>query len=452
MSSRRSAKSTGVGPQVDSGNKRTGKRRLIVEQNSRSRKRLLVDDEADLASAEEQDNDDDEEQDEGEKDDDGIENDASNQLHESGLRNRNRQNITTYGARGYHKQNRTLDRDAEVAEGGDSDRAGSIQEDENLLDRDREEDEVVTRMAKKLVFMVLAAEQSRGALRRQTIHEKVLENTHKRRFNVVFNKAQQLLQTICGLTMVELPSRSAAPNSNKKRKVAMNRKTKKLIHNSYNKSYIVASCLAPEYRSISCLVPSRLESIIYSGIVTALCSIIYLNGGYIHEAQLKKYLKELRISNRTPYEDQTLEQLLTSMVKQLYLEKIKDDDGLDSNTVWTYTIGPRARTELSEDIIVQFVARTYGDKKPDNFENRIMKAIQESAHKSVEESAINNDHISDSLLPTVGQSGTGIRDTNNSNSSDESDNSDDADTEDESEDSITNSQSDNENEQDELTI
>ncbi|KAK9324213.1 MAGE family-domain-containing protein [Lipomyces orientalis] len=240
----------------------------------------------------------------------------------------------------------------------------------------REAGDEIARMAKRLVRMALAGEQARNPLRRTTVNEKILEASHRRDFIYVFSESQRLLMSTLGMKLVELPNRTVPARGNKKRG-----RLGKPPPSSSTKSYILTSNLPEPFRKLDVLKPKSQGDAVYNGIVTTVCSIILLSGGQITSAGLMKHLRTLGIDKETPLGGQPTDEVLKLMVKHLYLEREKEDDaiGIDTgDSVWTYSIGPRAKVELTEDAVVDFAISVYGNHANDNLRVRLQKALKEA--------------------------------------------------------------------------
>ncbi|KAK9363981.1 MAGE family-domain-containing protein [Lipomyces starkeyi] len=240
----------------------------------------------------------------------------------------------------------------------------------------REVGDEIARMAKRLVRLALAGEQARNPLRRTTVNEKILEASHRRDFPHVFKASQNLLTSILGMKLVELPNRTVPVRGTKKRG-----RLAKPPPSSSTKSYILTSNLPEPFRKLDVLKPKNEGDAVYNGIVTTVCSIILLSGGQITSAALMKHLRTLGIDKDTPLGGQSTEEVLKLMLKHLYLEREKEDDtmGIDTgDSVWTYSIGPRAKVELTEDAVVDFAVSVYGNHANDNLRERLTKALTEA--------------------------------------------------------------------------
>ncbi|KAK9371277.1 MAGE family-domain-containing protein [Lipomyces kononenkoae] len=257
----------------------------------------------------------------------------------------------------------------------------------------------ISRMAKRLVRLALIGEQARNPLRRTTVNEKVLEASHRRDFVHVFAESQHLLTSILGMKLVELPTRSVPVRGTKKRG-----RLAKPPSSSSSKSYVLTSNLPEPFRKLDVLKPRNQGDAIYNGIVTTVCSIILLSGGQITSAALMKHLRSLGIHKDTPFGGQSTEDVLKLMLKHLYLEREKEDDtmGLDTgDSVWTYSIGPRAIVELREDAVIDFAVSVYGNQANDNMRERLTKALKEAKEALEDQKRLGMGDISGEYTATL---------------------------------------------------
>ncbi|KAK9446594.1 MAGE family-domain-containing protein [Limtongia smithiae] len=235
----------------------------------------------------------------------------------------------------------------------------------------------VARMAKKLVRLALGSEHTRTPLRRSVINEKILEAAHRRAFKEVFATAQDILQRTVGMNMVELPSRSvsARPTAKKRR-----RGDAAPAANS-NKAYILIPLLPNAFRQLDCLAPRGQTDLVYNALVVVVCSIVLLSGGTLHDTALLKHMRALHLTDRTPLVGNSAEDVLRTMVKHLYLERERDDDAraLGANeSAWVYSIGPRAKLEISEEEVADFIVSVYGARGTDDLRARALRALAQA--------------------------------------------------------------------------
>ena len=102
----------------------------------------------------------------------------------------------------------------------------------------------------------------------------------------------------------------------------------------------------------------------YQGFVTMIVSLIYLNAGVLQEGRyrlgsllnlesLSRYLRYLSIEENTPL--MTTEKLLGLMVKQGYIEKVKDM--VTGEPRFDYHLGPRGKIEVGKKGTLEFISR-----------------------------------------------------------------------------------------------
>ncbi|KAK9459911.1 MAGE family-domain-containing protein [Lipomyces oligophaga] len=247
----------------------------------------------------------------------------------------------------------------------------------NELDADVPDD--IMRMARKLTRLALASGHSRVPIRRSQINEKVLENRRPGTFQKVLNCAQELLDRVAGLELVELPNRTVSKNRSKD--FFVQRKSS-VTHHSGN--FILVSKLGEQYHNLKCLLPREQADKILESQILTVCSIILFSGGVISHLFLKKHLEGLNIISDTPSEVATLSDLLSQLSKALYIERAPDStvhpSSANADESWQYCIGPRAKVEYPEASIIEFMVSIY-QQVEGNKENTAV--LTESVRKSL---------------------------------------------------------------------
>lgn len=99
-------------------------------------------------------------------------------------------------------------------------------------------------------------------------------------------------------------------------------------------------------------------------LLTIVLTLIYVNGCCLAYDQLLRQLRPLGISGEESHpEFGKLEHLIAAWVKMGYLEPEKQH--LQDSVTYDYHWGPRAKTEFSEDRIIQFVKAIYNEQAED---------------------------------------------------------------------------------------
>ncbi|KAK9470656.1 MAGE family-domain-containing protein [Dipodascopsis tothii] len=268
-------------------------------------------------------------------------------------------------------------------------------------------------MTRKLVRLALAMEATRTPIRRQMISEKVLENTHRRSFNVVLERAQEQLRSTFGMELAELPARDVPQPITTKRKAAPK------TSSSSNKSYVLVNILPPALKAYRTRYMALLDRMApekrpkhhmhvaenaYSGVATAILSIIYMSGGQISQAALSKHMRLLDLETTTVV-DKDAEELLKTMIKHGYIDRVRDefDSAGASGTgdpVWLYCVGPRGKVEVDEAAVIDFITSVYGTTAPDNLREFIIRAMRMQANGRAR--AIDADVREEDRLPVLG--------------------------------------------------
>ncbi|KAL7268520.1 hypothetical protein RUND412_008856 [Rhizina undulata] len=219
-------------------------------------------------------------------------------------------------------------------------------------------------LVKKLIRFALASEYTRQPIRRSDISSKVLGH-HGRMFNDIFDMAQRELQRVFGMALVELPARE-------KTKLSQRRAATNVDKNpTTSKSYVLLSTLPAAFRDPEILNPQGFREQTYTGLVSMIVSLVYLNGRTIPEAKLDRYLKRMNADEYTPI-DKT-EKILQTMVRLGYLLKVKDDTG--EVTAYEYHLGPRAKVEIGVEGVEGLVKSVYGVTVPGDVEAKIRRNI-----------------------------------------------------------------------------
>jgi melanoma-associated antigen len=133
------------------------------------------------------------------------------------------------------------------------------------------------------------------------------------------------------------------------------------------KSWVLMTTLPAEIRALPDLLDGADErDAMYQGFVTTIVSLIYLNSGVLQEGSLtfnsqlsleslSRYLRYLSIEEVTPL--MPTEQLLTRMVKQGYIEKVRDL--VTGEPRHDYHLGPRGKIEVGKKGTMEFISRVF---------------------------------------------------------------------------------------------
>ncbi|KAJ3126920.1 hypothetical protein HK098_006960 [Nowakowskiella sp. JEL0407] len=211
---------------------------------------------------------------------------------------------------------------------------------------------------KKMVRLALFNERKKVPLRRQDILKNVLGDNSKP-YHAVLKRANDHLQRLFGLEIVEVSVRHRKPAASKRGG------KKATTDKSGSNSYILRSTLPPE---------SRPQNISWDGeenarvILLIILSLIHVSSGStLNEERLKSHLKSLHFSMDTEYPDfmtprattgRSISVLMAHWCKVGYLDKVKnadpDVDALD------YVWGPRAKIEVSTADLANFIVQVQG--------------------------------------------------------------------------------------------
>ncbi|KAI2632974.1 MAGE protein [Xylaria nigripes] len=248
-------------------------------------------------------------------------------------------------------------------------------------------------LVKKLVRYALACEYVLGP--------------HGRSFRRVFDAAQEHLQRVFGMEMVELPLREKRTLKDKQSEwdpslrnyvssypyaflfwVSKERADRRVNFmnleavkrgasqvSASSRQYILMSTLPREFRAQPIIGPSRVPSTAdeaaYVAFYTIIISIITMSGGEVSEMKLRRYLTRLNASQNLPM-DKT-ENVLQKLIRQGYLDKVIERVEGDEDSI-TWCVGPRGKVEVSSQSIAQVVTEVWGDT-PDDFDKKLEKSL-----------------------------------------------------------------------------
>lgn len=109
--------------------------------------------------------------------------------------------------------------------------------------------------------------------------------------------------------------------------------------------------MLPEpFRDPEIVHPHEFKEQTYTGLVTMIVSLIYLNGKVLPENKLNRYLARMNADEYTPIDK--MEKVMATMVKQGYIVKQKDDTGEGGHD---YYLGPRAKVEIGSDGVLNML-------------------------------------------------------------------------------------------------
>lgn len=123
-----------------------------------------------------------------------------------------------------------------------------------------------------------------------------------------------------------------------------------------SKQYILTTVLPKAFREHEIVHPHGFKEQTYTGLVTMIVSLIYLNGCILPENKLSRYLLRMNADEYTPIEK--TEKVIATMVKQGYIVKQKDDLGEGGHD---YYLGPRAKVEIGSDGVLTMLKTVSSD-------------------------------------------------------------------------------------------
>ncbi|RIB28767.1 MAGE family-domain-containing protein [Gigaspora rosea] len=233
--------------------------------------------------------------------------------------------------------------------------------------------EELERKVKDVVRLALSSELRKIPLKRDEITRKVLHE-HSRAFTVVMSKARERLRDIFGMDLVELPAKEkkAVTSSGTTRRGGANKDKS----SSASKSYALQNILPQKLRETGLIQWDRNEEQEIMGLLTVILSLIHVNGRVLSDDQLRHYFRTLYLDNNPKFE---LEKLLANFVKQGYLDKQKSGFADSSSQApekdhVEYRWGPRAKIEMPETNLCDFIKSVYGGDAPPDIDKQIERA------------------------------------------------------------------------------
>ncbi|ORY90589.1 MAGE family-domain-containing protein [Syncephalastrum racemosum] len=210
------------------------------------------------------------------------------------------------------------------------------------------------RQIKDVVRFALACEYKGTFIRRDEISKKVLQQS--RGFNPIFAEAQKKLRHLFGMEMVELSARE------KPKPGGAVGKTDKPTTSA--RAYVLRNLLDSHY-TLPELIKRSDEEYEKMGVCYVILALIFSKELAMNDTELMGHLDRLRVMSSSEAFGER-DELLNSFVKQGYLHRAKlaDDAGIEGGPSFEYYWGPRAKAEVSEDQIVDFIASFYDASTP----------------------------------------------------------------------------------------
>jgi len=256
-------------------------------------------------------------------------------------------------------------RDEEESEASSDE--GSVSQHSTLTEKAAQKltTEELERKIKDVVRLALFSELRKQPIKREEIVKKVVTREHSRTFyQVVFDKAQERLEDIFGMSMAELPKKSFVAGG-----------TRKPVGNKDQtaKSYVLKNILPQEYRETNIISWEKNNEDIM-GLLTVILSLIHVNGRVLSDDQLTHYFRRLYLVDNDKFD---LEKLLSTFVKQGYLDKQKistdQSQNLEKDPL-EYRWGPRAKIEMPENNLIKFIRALFGHDAPPDLDKQIERS------------------------------------------------------------------------------
>ncbi|KAF9315393.1 Melanoma-associated antigen D2 [Podila horticola] len=235
---------------------------------------------------------------------------------------------------------------------------------DNIMDENARDE--IERKIKDVVRLAVFTSHSDSSLKREDI-KSVVGGVTPKMFDAIFQKAQDRLRDVFGMELVELTTKGRSGNNAEKG----------------SKAYILRNILPVELVSSGMVDwEDELEDM---GLLMVVLSLIMVHQGAIYESALLAHLRRMNVlSDESPLGD--INKKMDSYVKRRYVDKVKlehmDDSGekVEMELRW----GARARIEMPEENVVQFMKEVFGREAPMGLEASIMKAAGIKANNASE--------------------------------------------------------------------
>ncbi|KAJ3108282.1 hypothetical protein HK100_003460, partial [Physocladia obscura] len=234
-----------------------------------------------------------------------------------------------------------------------------------------------------VVRLLLAAHARRTVLRREEVVKKVLTATHAKAFAAVLSRAALVVRRLFGLDVRALPPKTGKPSKPNSGAAATpaapTASTARLDFVLVDVADKPDAAAAP--RHLAAFAAARLSdrALPRSSLLCIVLSLVLAEKRAICAAALYKHLEVLAIyRTRVHPVFGNIDDLLSSFVKEEYLDKLKPDPAdaaqnnlshnskTAGNSLDIYMWGARAKVEFSESEIIAFVQKMF---PPDEAEN-----------------------------------------------------------------------------------
>lgn len=226
-------------------------------------------------------------------------------------------------------------------------------------------------LSKKLVRYALSCEYARVTIKRADISSKVL-GSHSRKFKEVFIAANNELQDVFGMEMVELPTREKT-SVKQKRAAAIAANAEKKTKGS--DQWVLRTVLPDAFRIPDIITPPAAPDAdaeaAYNSLYTMIIALITLSGGVLSDLKLTRFLKRMNADQNSPLGN--TEEVLKRMTKEGYIVKVKESRTSDDS--FDYYVGPRGKIEVSDEAIANVVRTVYSGDPVEDLEQRLDRSL-----------------------------------------------------------------------------
>ncbi|KAI8875054.1 MAGE protein, partial [Backusella circina FSU 941] len=219
----------------------------------------------------------------------------------------------------------------------------------------------VDRLVKAVVRYALACEFNRKIIRRDDLNKKVLKDK-TRLFHTVMSKAKTKLRIVFGMTLAELPvtkslSHTQMAATQTQTQVSQRGGVTGSGGGGSSGTYILQNILKEDYNEPQIINRSD-DEYIKTGILYVVLGIIFANENQMLGAELYSHLDRLHVTQASTTHD-ARDELISEFIKQKYLIKTKINEQQGDEPEYIFSWGPRAKVELPEQNIVEFMTSFY---------------------------------------------------------------------------------------------
>ncbi|KAJ3071970.1 hypothetical protein HDU98_004498 [Podochytrium sp. JEL0797] len=235
----------------------------------------------------------------------------------------------------------------------------------------------LNRFTKGFVRLALATHRTAKPLKRDDLIKKILTQQHAKAFMAVFVRAQKVLRSLFGCELVRLESK-ARTKGGKDQKVKEPAKRqdyilKSVIPAAQIKEYLKAN----ENADLVTENPSRDKALAERTLLCVVLSLILAEKRAVSSDSLYKHLATLNIHRHRIHKTfHKIEDVIAQFVREEYIEKCKIDNAAAGEQAGEeFVWGSRAKVELTEAEVIQFVAKMFPQDEADGIKAILSQAV-----------------------------------------------------------------------------